>query len=881
MIPQFLADHSSIRGALPILFDAAIKGALLVFVAAAAAYLLRKRSAASRHAVWTAAVIGHLAIPVLVLLLPAWKLPVLPAPSWLQTEASAPLQLTLSAGETGTGDVTIPDRSVDEAATKGSQQIVSPKAATGPLQPNTTGQPALNSAATSPGAPLNASSASPSSSSSRPTMVETLALIWFAGALIILLRLAVGTWRVNQLAREGARVEDGRWLSLAQRLANRLGVTRPLILLRGERLAVPVTWGIVYPAVLLPHDSETWTEERKRFVLVHEMAHVKRFDALTQLLAQISLALFWFDPLVWVAAHQMRVEREHACDDYVLRDGTTPSLYAGELLEMVRSIGTPTHDRAAPAFAALAMARRSEFEGRMLAILDPRLDRHNLTKRSTVMTALIIALLTFPLAAWRPFQQPVAGARPDEFPESFKVSISGPDLQRTSVSQAAQKAATSGTIAEPASATTPAAPSQSSVLPANPTVNSAWSCDSRRLTRGTSTSSHIDVNDSGRNQIIQFMQTTADLCSEATVVGPAKFSEDETRLAELAPGGFARFREITATTDRAVSAVPVGDGSISYSAMHDGRTVQFDAAMQSWLAQFLPRVLREAAINVEERVARIRAQGGVSAVLKEIGEIRSTSSKRAHYEALLNGAPMSQSDGELVTIQAGGDLVGSSSDLSSIIQQLPRSSMKSAPARQAIASALSRIQSSGDRANTLQVLAPTADPEMLLILAKAAEDLPSSGDKANFLIATASEYLTPGSDALRNAFFRTAATVQSSGDMANVLISAMPYGHGNPPVTLDVVETSKRIASSGDTENVLISLASQRLLQPGTTRATLAVITRTLTMASSGDRANVLISLAGYNLLSNAEVRDAFAKAAMALPSDGDRANVLAAAANR
>jgi hypothetical protein len=79
----------------------------------------------------------------------------------------------------------------------------------------------------------------------------------------------------------------------------------------------------------------------------------------------------------------------------------------------------------------------------------------------------------------------------------------------------------------------------------------------------------------------------------------------------------------------------------------------------------------------------------------------------------------------------------------------------------------------------------------------------------------------------------------------------------------------------------LISLVSQRLLNPGTPRATLAAIQRTLTMASSGDRANVLISLAGAGLLSNSEVKDAYGKAAMALPSDGDRGNVLAAAARQ
>jgi hypothetical protein len=350
------------------------------------------------------------------------------------------------------------------------------------------------------------------------------------------------------------------------------------------------------------------------------------------------------------------------------------------------------------------------------------------------------------------------------------------------------------------------------------------------------------------------------------------------RIAELAPGGFARFRERTETFDRAVSVTPVGDGSLSYVATVNGRTVPFDEPMVAWLSRLLPEVLREAAINVPERVARIRAQSGVPGVLKEISQIRSTNAKRAHYEELLK-TPMSDGDAQALATQAARDLVASSGDLSAVIQRLPRRSMQNPQTRQAIAGALSGIKSSGDRANTLLVLAPNADPAMLLVLAKAAEDLPSSGDKANFLIASASEYLSPGNEALRNAFFKTASTVQSSGDLANVLIGAIPYGHSSPTFGLQVVETSKVLKSSGDVSNVLISLVSQRLLQSSDPRATLATIDRTLTMASSGDRANVLIEIAGANLLSTPELRDAFTKAAMALPSDGDRVNVLTAAA--
>jgi beta-lactamase regulating signal transducer with metallopeptidase domain len=830
MLPGFFNDHSSLQGAVPVLTDAALKGAVLVIIAACGAYLLRNRSAASRHAVWTAAVVGHMAIPALVFVLPAYRLPVLPAAPWMAAESTASSAAPAVASDAKGNGIVTPRPAETPAPDRGSPVSTHDIAAA----------PTQSSDQARPGVPARGGT------NTSKGNLPVLAAIWLAGALLVLLRLALGTWRVEQIARDSARVEDGVWLSLAQRLANRLGVTRPLTLLRGERLAVPVTWGIVYPAVLLPQDADTWSEERRRFVLVHEMAHVKRFDALTQLVAQISLAAFWFDPLVWLAAHQMRVEREHACDDYVLRDGTTPSLYAGELLEMVRSIGTPRHDRAAPAFAALAMARRSEFEGRMLAILDPRLDRQTLNKRGTLMTAIVVALLTIPLAALRPFQQP-----------SSNVSTGSP------TSTAGRSSA--ATVSQRSSRISP---------------QSVRSCDS--YATGSSSlgiSTHIDIHNSGNSQILELLISTPSRCTEAAVLGKAVFSPDETHIEQLSPGGFARFRERTTAFDRAVSVTTAGDGSLSYSAMVDGRAAPFDAGMSAWLAHLLPDVLREAAFNVPARVARLRAHGGVPAVLQEISLIHTSAAKRAHYEELIkNGPTLSETDAEKIAQQVGRDLT-SSGDLSAVLQMLPRSAVQSPGARQAIADALSRIQSSGDKAATLAILAPNADPGMLLLLAKAAEDLSSSGDKANFLITTAAEYLASGSESLRNAYFRVVSSVQSSGDMANVLISVMPYGHASPAIPLEVIHSSKALASSGDAANVLIQLITMRLLQPGDPRVALALVDRTLTMASSGDRANVLIMLAGSGALSNPQVKDAFTKAAMALPSEGDRANVLASAA--
>jgi hypothetical protein len=518
---------------------------------------------------------------------------------------------------------------------------------------------------------------------------------------------------------------------------------------------------------------------------------------------------------------------------------------------MVRSIGTPRHDRAAPAFAALAMARRSEFEGRMLAILDPRLDRHTLNRRGTVMTAFIVAFLTVPLAALRPFQ-----------PAAPVSSIASEIASPGSPSAPVATAATAG-----ASTTEPVS------------TGSAWSCDTYPFKTTTSTSTHINHSDEGRDQKLRLVQSSPGKCVEAAVIGTAQFSSDESRITYLEPGGSARFRELIGARERSVSVVPAAGGALTYSAVLDGRAVPFDADMRAWLARFLPEVLREAGINVPARVARLRANGGVPSVLREIGEIRSTGAKRSHYEELLKTTPLGANDASKVLTQAGEDLARSSGDLSAVLQKVPRGAVRNASSRQAIAGAIARIQSSGDKTNTLEILAPNADRETLLMLARAAETIPSSGDKSGFLTTTASEYLTPNDEALRDAFFRTAATVPSDGDLHRVLIAAMAYGHGNRRVVMQVIRTSYEIGSSGDVSIVLQSLADQRLLTPQTPAETIAVIERTLTMGSSGDRSRVLMSLARRDLLSTSAVRNAYTRAAMALPSDGDKANTLAAAA--
>src|SRR6185436_15883755 len=105
---------------------------------------------------------------------------------------------------------------------------------------------------------------------------------------------------------------------------------------------VPMTWGVIRPSILLPQAAAEWSAQRLDAVLQHELAHVQRFDALTQWLAHFACALYWFHPLVWYAAKQMRAERERACDDLVLHSGIQPSVYASDLLEIVSGFRSKT-----------------------------------------------------------------------------------------------------------------------------------------------------------------------------------------------------------------------------------------------------------------------------------------------------------------------------------------------------------------------------------------------------------------------------------------------------------------------------------------------------------------------------------------------------------
>ena len=171
---------------------------------------------------------------------------------------------------------------------------------------------------------------------------------------------------------------------------------------------MPMTFGVLRPTVLMPEEARAWSGERRRVVLLHELGHVLRGDAVTHLLARTALALHWWNPLAWTMWREFLKERERATDDLVLGAGATASDYAGHLLEIARTMQA----RPASAAAGVAMARRSQLEGRLLAILDGRTQRGQQGRTATVAAVVLAVAIMAPLAAIRAQSQAEQNAPP-------------------------------------------------------------------------------------------------------------------------------------------------------------------------------------------------------------------------------------------------------------------------------------------------------------------------------------------------------------------------------------------------------------------------------------------------------------------------------------
>src|SRR5688572_17913147 len=215
--------------------------------------------------------------------------------------------------------------------------------------------------------------------------------VWAIGTFLALATLVFSLWRVGRLSRAAEELNDPQWTEAAAAIAGRLGFRRTVRLLVSEAVATPMAGGLLRPTAFLPAGSREWTPEQRDVVLAHEISHMASRDPLRHLLTRLTVALYWFHPLTWIAAREAGAAREEACDAAVLALGTRPSLYATVLLDLAESL--PRRPRM---LAALPMAQRSLLEMRLMSIL--KASRPS-TRRLALIPLLLIVPVTVVIAA--------------------------------------------------------------------------------------------------------------------------------------------------------------------------------------------------------------------------------------------------------------------------------------------------------------------------------------------------------------------------------------------------------------------------------------------------------------------------------------------------
>ena len=235
------------------------------------------------------------------------------------------------------------------------------------------------------------------------TLLPWIVSAWLFGVLALSIRLVGGFVQTRRLRRKGTRrIADWRQEAL-MRLARRLRVSKPVAILESTIVQAPMAIGWLRPVILFPASALTGlTPDQLEAILAHELAHIRRYDYLVNLLQTVIETLLFYHPAVWWVSRQIRIERENCCDDMAVAVCGDALVYARALTKVER-LRKARLELAVTANGGLLMNRISRLVGAPLA--------HS--NRAAGLVTCVIAILTL-IAI-------VAGTRLSPFPNSIAV----------------------------------------------------------------------------------------------------------------------------------------------------------------------------------------------------------------------------------------------------------------------------------------------------------------------------------------------------------------------------------------------------------------------------------------------------------------------------
>src|SRR5882762_1422629 len=715
-----------------ILADAFVKATVLLLLAAVGTLFLRRSAASLRHLVWTLACGGVLALPLASALLPNWRVagwPRLDVPVAFNAEQLAPQVSERKPAPAARVVPTVQTRSPVPTATVDD----------GPVRWSLT-----------------------------PDWTALVFPVWLGGVGAVLILLAIGLARIMWLDRVTRPVENEAWLILVEELSLELGLHRHVRLLQSKGPAMPMTWGIRRPAILLPGEADAWDAERRRDVLLHELAHVKRHDFLIQLIARIACAVYWFHPLVWLAATRLREERERACDDHVLRAGATPSVYATHLLEIARGLRAAR----ATSLASVAMARPAQLATRLLDVLDAGRSRDTLSARSAVPAWIAAIAVVVPLAAAAPrvAERAPDGRAIDTLPRPF-------------------------------------APGVTSRRPVQPTHH--VSSDTLRGCSGETRHSHTSTSIENDDVSISF--TLGNCSVKLSSVGKFEFTADFSDVASVANGGQVVVEVDYGTRDRRVTFRRGSGGTVERIYKVDGDVRSYDADAKNWFSETLTYLFRRTGFMAEERARWILETRGIQGLMDELAELSGDYTRRIYYQAAVQSGRLDAAGYERIVTLAG-QTISSDYELAELLIAVSKTQPLTERMQAGFVTAAKSIGSDYERHRVLTAALsrPGLTPAMEAGMLDAAADINSDYELATLLIEL--NDARPIDEAVRSAFFKAANRLQSDYEHRRVLDAVVARQGTSPAMLADVLTSAKTINSDFELAELLTKVGGAYVL---------------------------------------------------------------------
>ena len=679
--------------------------------------------------------------------------------------------------------------------------------------------------------------------------MPVLFLTWLIGVALLTLRLLSG-WLWVQRLKSHATVPAATALGdMALRLARRLHITRTVTFLESTLVDVPTVIGWLRPVVLVPASALAGLSPHQlEAILAHELAHIRRHDYLVNLLQTLVETLLFYHPAVWWLSRRIRIEREHCCDDLAVSLCGDPVSYAraladleelrsrgrefvlaangGSLLDRVRRLlGAPTHAGRGPGWLAASVsvlvisgiaagALGTALVGSDQATPAPSQAATVVAEPRLAVASMASVPVVTPVAATAPAQasvavtpalastQAAAAAAEDAGRQAKELARQLADLT-VAIAQHAllvDDAALKAALASHASSVDQAAASLQIAAKAG---EAALTDASMALAQAASLLEPISVAAQEKSKGSFTWSNNGEKLS-VSYDGAIEFTDDDTDIKSLSPGGTLKIKEGGLLPSRTVEFRADASGKIERRFWVGSSERPFEPEGRQWLATALPRFIRQTGIGAPARVQRILRQKGPEGVLAEIALIDGSWAKRLYFTELLKADKLDPQIVERALTQAAHEIDSDFEMASMLIGSADRLMVNDAT-RKAYFGAARTIESDFEmrRVYSSAMKRGPMSSDLLFSLLDASASIDSDFEAASLLVEAGK--LQPLDARTRTAYFKVLDGIESDFERRRVLTSILENADASAEARKAVLDAAATMDSDFEKASVLVS----------------------------------------------------------------------------